>query len=181
MIAALLIASALVATPPHVVSGQTVFVPSSHVVTQFAVPVAVPQFASPIAPQSFVQYGTHSLATPRSDLATVGKEIAEIKAMLLEATKSGAITGLVIPTLVKTHCAKCHGPVDPKAGLDLSTLDKLTPQQRLRSIERMLADDEGQRMPPPSAGATPISADDLGKLIQEFSKAGEAAKPAAKP
>lgn len=180
MIAALLM-TVVLGTPPHVVSGQTVFVPSSHVVTQFAVPVAVPQFASPIAPQSFVQYGTHSLATPRSDLATVGKEIAEIKAMLLEATKSGAITGLAIPTLVKTHCAKCHGAVDPKGGLDLSTLDKLTPQQRLGAIERMLSDEEGKRMPPPAAGATSISADDLGKLIQEFSKAGEGAKPAAKP
>lgn len=154
----------------------TAFVPASHVVTQFAVPVALPQTVTTVAPQSFIQYGTNTTTTPRSDLQSIERQIAELRAMLVEAAQSGAVTGLALPSLVRTHCAKCHGGADPKGGLDLSTLDRLTPQQRLKSIERMLSDEPKQRMPPPSAGAA-ITADDLGKLIQEFSNAPAAVKP----
>lgn len=161
------------------VKQSVALVPTGQIVTQFATPVGVPVFASPVAPQSFVQYGTQSLSTPRTDLAEVKQEIAELKAMLVDAAKSGAITGLNLPNLVRKSCGQCHGPVDPKAGLDLSTLDKLTPEQRLKAIDRMLQDDPAGRMPPADSNVK-LSAEDLGKLIQEFTRRGEAEKPAKK-
>ncbi|HWC88697.1 MAG TPA: c-type cytochrome domain-containing protein [Pirellulales bacterium] len=146
------------------------------VVTQFAVPVAVPQYAVPVAPQSYVQYGGGAVVpAPAGRQATGANDTAEDRIaakILARLTSAGVIKPEAIPSLVSKTCAGCHSGPQPKAGLDLSTLQTLGPDVRLKCIGRVLSDDPGQRMPPASSGKTP-SAEDLGRLLQELSTRGQ--------
>ncbi|HEX3658641.1 MAG TPA: hypothetical protein VHV55_22810 [Pirellulales bacterium] len=146
------------------------------VVAQFAVPVAVPQYVVPIAPQSYVQYGGGAvMPAPAGRQATGGNDTAEDRIaarILARLTSAGVIKPEAIPSLVSKTCAGCHSGPQPKAGLDLSNLQALSPDIRLKCIGRVLSDDTSQRMPPVSSGKT-LSAEELGRLLQEFSSHGQ--------
>jgi hypothetical protein len=142
------------------------------VVTQFAVPVAVPQYVVPVAPQSYVQYGSGAIMpTPAGRQATGGNDTAEDRIaakILARLTSAGVIKSEAIPSLVSKNCAGCHSGPQPKAGLDLSNPRTLGADVKLKCIGRVLADDQTQRMPPVSSGKT-LSAEDLGRVLQELS------------
>lgn len=151
------------------------------VVTQFAVPVAVPQYAIPVAPQSYVQYGGGQISpVPSGNQPTGTNDTAEDRIaakILARLTSAGVIKPEAIPSLVSKTCAGCHSGPQPKAGLNLSDLRTLSPDAKLKSIGRVLADDELQRMPPATSGKK-LSAEDIGRLLQELSAAR---LPAAAP
>ncbi|HEX3870197.1 MAG TPA: c-type cytochrome domain-containing protein [Pirellulales bacterium] len=158
---------------------QTQVASTALVVTQFAVPVAVPQYAVTVAPTSHVQYGGVSTGANQTSYGTVGAtktsdttledRIAAKVVKALEA--SGKLSGVPKPpqTAVAQACAKCHGGVNPKGGLSLEDVSSLSDEQRLKSIARVLADDATQRMPP-AASDIKLSAEDIGKVLQELSQ-----------
>jgi hypothetical protein len=78
--------------------------------------------------------------------------------------------------LVARNCSKCHSGPTPKGKLDLSTPSKLAADDRLRAIRAVLADDEAQRMPPAASGVK-LSAEELGKLLQELSQSPKEVSP----
>ncbi|HEX4132466.1 MAG TPA: c-type cytochrome domain-containing protein [Pirellulales bacterium] len=137
------------------------------VVTQFAVPVAVPQYTVPVAPTSFVQYGGQLSAS--SGITTEALEDRIVAKVLKGLQASGTIKAAAAPSLVGRACATCHGATNPKAGLSLAATTALTADERLKSISRVLADDPQLRMPPSSSGIK-LSAEELGKLLQELSQ-----------
>jgi hypothetical protein len=156
------------------VGGCAVPAAAGIVVTQFAVPVAVPQYAVPVAPQSYVQYGGGQIApAPSGSQPTNSNETVEDRIaakILARLTSAGVIKPEALPSLVSKTCATCHSGPRPKAGLDLSDARTLTPELKLTAINRVLADDEAQRMPPPASGAK-LSPEDIGRLLQELSTA----------
>ncbi|HEY5313330.1 MAG TPA: c-type cytochrome domain-containing protein, partial [Pirellulales bacterium] len=97
--------------------------------------------------------------------------------ILARLTSAGVIKPEAIPSLVSKTCAGCHSGPQPKAGLDLSDLRTLAPDVRLKCIGRVLSDDPSQRMPPASSGKT-LSAEDLGRLLQEFAARAQAPRGA---
>jgi cytochrome c553 len=79
-------------------------------------------------------------------------------------------------TLIAKSCAKCHSGPAPKAKLDLSSPAGLSADDRLRAIRAVLSDDETHRMPPPASDVK-LSAEDLGKLLQELSQSPKEVQP----
>jgi mono/diheme cytochrome c family protein len=151
---------------------QPALVPSGLIVTQFAVPVAVPQYAIPVAPQSYVQYGGHVGATAPALDALEDRIVARVLQGLRDANAQDSAVPRR-PSLVVKHCGACHAGPEPKAELDLSDLSSLDASRRLECVSRVLSDDPAQRMPP-AASATRLSAEDVGRLLQELSQSKEA-------
>ena len=136
--------------------------------TQFAVPVAVPQYVVPVAPQSYVQYGMGASGYSTTSQESLEDRIAAKVIRGLQA--SGGLKALAEPpTLVSRNCTSCHSGAAPKGNLDLTDLARLSAERRLKCIGRVLADDEAVRMPPKASGAT-LNPDELGKLLQELSQ-----------
>lgn len=162
--AALLVSQAQATDRTFVASGGLL-------VTQFAVPVAVPQYVAPVAPQSYVQYGS---GYSTSSLDSLEDRIA---AKVLKGLQSAGVgtTAATGTTLVARNCVRCHSGAKPQAGLDLSDSTKLGADDRLRAIRAVLADDATKRMPPASA-AIKLSAEDTGKLLQELSQNKEVSR-----
>jgi hypothetical protein len=151
---------------------RTTVVTGGLLVTQFAVPVAVPQYAAPVAPPSYVQYGT---GYSTSSTESLEDRIAAKVIQGLQAT--GTLRPAALPpTLVARSCSKCHSGPTPKGKLDLSDASKLAAADRLRAIRAVLADDETQRMPPVTSGVK-LSAEELGKLLQELSQSPKEVSP----
>ncbi len=151
---------------------RTTVVSGGLLVTQFAVPVAVPQYAAPVAPPSYVQYGA---GYSTSSTETLEDRIAAKVIQGLQA--SGALRpAAAVSTLVVRNCSQCHSGATPKGKLDLSTPSKLTADDRLRAIRAVLADDDAQRMPPAASGVK-LSAQELGKLLQELSQSPKEVSP----
>jgi mono/diheme cytochrome c family protein len=160
-------ATSAVAGGPTFVARGTV-VPAGFVVTQFAVPVAVPQYTVPIAQPSYVQYGT--LQTGYGTASTEALEDRIVAKVLKGLQATGTVKPLEAPpSLVTRSCVQCHGGATPKAGLDLSRPDALSAEQRLACVARLLTDDAEKRMPPKASGVT-LSAEELGKVLQELSE-----------
>lgn len=165
---------------------------TNFVVTQFAVPVAVPQYVVPIAPQSFVQYGGFGasayssggqMPAPAGRQPTSSNETLEDRIaakIVARLTSSGVLSPEAVPSLVSRTCAGCHSGAQPKGGLDLSDVRKLAAEVRLKCVGRVLTDDPNQRMPPTSSGKN-LNADELGRLLQELSAAGQATVPPPAP
>ena len=151
---------------------QTTVVTGGLLVTQFAVPVAVPQYAAPVAPPSYVQYGA---GYSTSSTESLEDRIAAKVIQGLQAAGSLRPANPA-PTLVAKNCAKCHSGATPKGNLDLSAPAKLAADDRLRAIRAVLADDEAQRMPPATSGVK-LSAEELGKLLQELSQSPKEVSP----
>lgn len=158
-----------------IVKQQAVVLPQGVVVTQYAVPVAVPQYTHTVAPQSYVTYG---VPQQTESTATVESLTAEIAALRRALEESGQIRPQALPSLVTQSCGKCHSGPEAKGGFDLSDHAKLSSADRLKAINRMLADDPKQRMPPPASGHD-IDAATLGRLIQEFSVVSPVPKESA--
>lgn len=147
-----------------------VVVLNGQIVTQFAVPVAVPQTTVTVAPLSIVQYGTQSTLYPQTDAKRLADELAEIKSMLAEGIGNGSIKGLSLPTQIKSSCVACHSGATPKGGLDLSDLTKLDNATRLKAIARVTSDDAKVAMPPTASNQyKSLTAEQRGKLLQELS------------
>ena len=151
---------------------HTTVVNGGLLVTQFAVPVAVPQYAARVAPPSYVQYGA---GYSTSATETIEDRIAAkvIQGLQAAGTLRPAAVG---PTLVTQNCSRCHSGPTPKGKLDLSLPSKLSADDRLPRHPRVLADDEAQRMPPAASGVK-LSADQLGKLLQELSQSPKEVSP----
>ena len=163
-------------TVPAFAAPRAAVTQTNLVVTQFAVPVAVPQYVAPVAPQSYVQYGNSGSPYSTSSLNSLEDRIA---AKVLDAIRAaGGIKALESsPTLVGRFCTRCHsGPATTPAKLDLSDLSKLSSDQRLKCVRMVLSDDENQRMPPKTSGLT-LSPEDLGKLLQELSQSPKEVNP----
>lgn len=151
---------------------RTTVVSGGLVVTQFAVPVAVPQYAAPVAPPSYVQYGAgYSTSSTESLEDRIAAKV--IQGLQAAGTLRAASAA---PTLVARNCSKCHSGPTPKGKLDLSIPTKLAADDRLRAIRAVLADDEAQRMPPAASGVK-LSAEELGKLLQELSQSPKEVSP----
>jgi mono/diheme cytochrome c family protein len=158
---------------------QTAVVASNTIAVPVAVPSLVPQYVAaqygaPVAQASYVQYGAGT-SSSTSDTSTLEDRIA---AKILNALqKSGAVPASAASSLVAKNCAQCHSGASAKGGLDLSDLARLDCETKLGAIARLLTDDPAQRMPPAGSGVT-LSADDLGKVLQELSLPSFAAPPA---
>jgi mono/diheme cytochrome c family protein len=151
---------------------QTTVVTSGLLVTQFAVPVAVPQYVATVAPPSYVQYGS---GYSTSSTETLEDRIAAKVIQGLQASGNWRAAGAA-PTLVAQSCARCHSGPTPNGKLDLSVPSKLAAEDRLRAIRAVLADDEARRMPPASSGVK-LSAEEVGKVLQELSQSLKEVKP----
>lgn len=140
-------------------------VPAGFVAVPFAVPVAMP---------SYVQYqaiggvstavGQYYLPAVEPRAAGCANCVAKSSAAEAVATAAQATPERQASSLVIAQCGRCHGAVQPKAGLDLTK--KLDDATRLKAISRLLADDPQQRMP---KGAE-LSPEVLGQLIQELAQ-----------
>jgi cytochrome c5 len=147
----------------RIATSSFVEIPSGFVVVPFAVPVAMPSYVQyqaldygyTAAASAFVQPPATSQSSPASAAASAAPS----------KTESPAPDVLSGNTLISSQCGKCHGAVQPKAGLDLTgALDDAT---RLKAITRLLADDPKKRMPP----GKDLAPDLLGSLIQELATA----------
>lgn len=69
-------------------------------------------------------------------------------------------------TWIRRSCLSCHNVNKAEGGLDLSDLAKLSSEQRLTAIKRVVSDDPAVRMPP-SVELEPAA---LGGLVQELSE-----------
>ncbi len=69
-------------------------------------------------------------------------------------------------SIVQQTCLACHGGVAPRAGLDLSHPEQLSPNQRLQAIARVVSDDATARMPPGPA----LKSAEIDRLLQELSQ-----------
>lgn len=165
-----------------VIQAQPAVAATGLVVTQFAVPVAVPQYAVPVAPQSFVQYGG-SAVMPQSaaQQSTSSNDTVEDRIaakILARLTSAGVIKPEALPSVVSKACVQCHGGPVPKAGLDLSDVRRIGPDERLAAINRITADDAAKRMPPAGSGVK-LTPEEAGRLLHEISSAPYAAQSPA--
>lgn len=150
-IALLLCGSTAFASPRQklVIANQSaVILPAGFVAIPFAVPVAVPSYYQ-------YQYLPQYQAPAAPPAAEPAAQATNAPIQAHEAPP---------PTLVQRTCVKCHSGPEPKGKLDLS--GELSPEQRLKAIGRLLADDLAKRMPK----GKEIDAEMRGKLIQELAK-----------
>lgn len=159
-------------------SAARVVLPPRFIVTPYAAPIAVP-----VAPRSFVYYdvsydqGLHAASpiaergnrvVPESaDAAGLAGGARQVGAEGVTARSSRPIASSPRPhSLVERNCLKCHGQASPAAGFILSDPRRLSAEQRLLAIRRLLDDDPARRMPKDST----LSARELGELLQELSE-----------
>lgn len=132
---------------------SAVFIPQGFIAVPYAVPVALPSYV-------------HYQAMPQVPAPPVVGEP-------VQATSAATQGQEAPPTLVSQSCVKCHSGPTPKGKLDLS--GELSPETRLKMIQRMLADDPTKRMPKGKL----LEAQAIGLLIQELSRAPTVPKPVA--
>ena len=163
-LAAFIVSAAV--TSPILAGGalSTITTTNGFIVTQFAVPVAVPQYVVPVAPASHVQYGGAAPLAINEALedrivAKVLKGLQGSATFKAQASSEAAIT---------KSCVSCHNAISPKGGLSLADMTALTAEQRLKCIARTLSDDPQMRMPPASSGMK-LSPEELGTLLHELS------------
>lgn len=156
-------------------TGAVVVTPGTVVVSQFAVPVAVPQYvvpqyAQPVAPPSYVQYGNIPRST-HSGAATDALEerIAERVVRALRAGGVSATAATAPASLVGRTCGNCHGDAQARGNLNLARPGELSAERRLQAIARVLSDDPQRRMPPPASDMR-LAPEELGLLLQELSQ-----------
>lgn len=151
---------------------------TQQVVTSFAVPVGVP-VATVANPSLFYSYNAYApqQAAASADVYSQSFEarLAERIAEKIAARMAGGTFEAKALTVVDQHCAKCHSGPEPKGGFAVD-LGPLTAAQKLKSINRILADDTGKRMPKGEA----LTGQEIGKLIQ-FLSTPEVTAAAAKP
>lgn len=148
-------------TAPAVVVQKPAFA-----VVPFAVPVAVP--VATIA-QPAVFYGYRQYAAGSDQPSAVSSR--KLTADGFSADRPPAES---ISTIARS-CVACHGGTAPKAGLDLTDLTRLTPQQRLQAVARVVSDDPSVRMPP----SRPLPPAEIGRVLQELSEPGPGPSPRA--
>jgi mono/diheme cytochrome c family protein len=160
----------IVATSPTFAGGNvsTIATTNGFIVTQFAVPVAVPQYVVPVAPASHVQYG--GAAPLAINEALEDRIVAKVLKGLQGSPTFKAQTSAETP--VTKTCVSCHNATSPKGGLSLADMTALTAEQRLKCIARTLSDDPETRMPPASSGMK-LSPEELGTLLHELSQSPE--------
>jgi mono/diheme cytochrome c family protein len=123
-------------------------------VVPFAVPVAVPVA---VVSRPAVFYGLSPYAVSGSGAAADETQQVAAPAATHRAASEAK-------SLVARSCISCHGGAAPKAGLDLSDLGALTPQQRLAAVARVVSDDAALRMPPDRA----LAPGEIGAVLQEL-------------
>lgn len=129
-------------------------------VTAFALPVGVPLAA--INP-----------AQPSYSVAPQAVPDAEYQEFL--AWRASRVKPQSIPqTAIQRSCVQCHSGPSPKGKLDLS--GDLSDTVRLKSVGRIV---RGEM--PPTAKKTPLTADAVGKLIEELSTKADAVKDVPPP
>lgn len=161
-----------------------IVVPQGFVVTQFAVPVAVP-----VAPMSYVFYrsGGCMVQAPAMQLqpgAAQPQPVPEVGGDKPQPTTGAQPNPQPQPvpasdpnpqpepvksqsaSLVKEYCGNCHGTTNPKGNLVLDGVNKLDADHFRSAIGRLLSDDPELRMP---KGAV-VSPEKLGLLMQELEK-----------
>ena len=165
--------SLLIGLFTHVALGQHPFVVSSprRIVTEFAVPVAVP-----VAPFSPVWYGTspaqfggttYGPATDRGpnfsarDSEAWLDQIAEKVAARLSNDAKRQPAPSVGSTLFQERCTICHGGTSPKGKVSFDNLESLSSELRLRAIRSIL----NGKMP---QGGAKVSPEEVGRLIGEL-------------
>ncbi len=161
--------------PPHVTT------PPQRIVTEFAVPVAVP-----VAPLSPIWYGTSpsqfggtacgQSATPQYGAATSSREqdawldrLAEKVAVRLSKESTVTANGTIgdktakpsASALFVERCSTCHSGANPKGGMSLDNLATLSAEQRLRSVRSIIT----EKMP---QGGPKLSPAEAGRLIGEL-------------
>lgn len=132
------------------------------VVQNYAIPVAVP--VAPLATyyysSSQVQQQAYS-GPPRSAEDILVDRLVEKLSARIGGASLPAAQAIAKQTLFGQKCATCHAKGDLENGKpQFTTLEALTPQQRLNAIDAMVHD----RMPKGSK----LSAQDAGELIREI-------------
>ena len=194
---ALLAAVGLTLACPHraeagrIVCRQRVTVVNqAFVATAFAVPIAVP-----VAPVSFVQYGSYAApayagvqqgALPQSQYQATQRTYSDYardytefiglyKAWRAANAEDYTASGRSFtpqaepPSLVHQKCAKCHSGEEPRGGLDLSDLSALTCKQIVEAVRRVVSDDPKQRMPHEPSGGHALEPSEIGSILQILS------------
>ncbi|HZZ73579.1 MAG TPA: hypothetical protein VFE24_15100 [Pirellulales bacterium] len=138
---------------------------AQRVVTEFAVPVAVP-----VAPYAPVWYGytLHSPDPPADD--ALAERVAEKLATRLKLGPPTA--GLPTPAKplapavaeAAQRCLRCHAGAKPAGDFNLEHFEQLAPDRRLLAVQAIVS----EKMPP---DAPALSAAEAGRLILELSKA----------
>lgn len=123
---------------------QVIVAPGGFIVTQFAVPVAVP-----VAPQAYFAYPPLPPAPPISAAEASGMQAADV-----ESDVAGA-------DLVRQQCGACHAAESPRGGFQLRNPAELTDAERVSAVRRLLDDDPGRRMPK----GRELTSRELGQLI----------------
>lgn len=173
---ALVIAAALTAGVCQT-NVQAAQVAAASAVVPFAVPVGVPvaTVANPSLFYSYNAYAPQQAASADVYSQSFEARLAERIAEKIAARMAGGTLEAKALTVVDQHCAKCHSGPEPKGGFAVD-LGPLTAAQKLKSINRILADDTGKRMPKGEA----LTGQEIGKLIQ-FLSTPEVTAAAAKP
>jgi mono/diheme cytochrome c family protein len=136
------------------VARQVVMKQQAVAIVPFAVPVAVPVA---VVARPAVFYGL-------SPYAVSGTGAAADETPQVAAPAAAHPAASEAKSLVARSCISCHGGTAPKAGLDLSDLGALTPQQRLAAVARVVSDDAALRMPPDRA----LAPGEIGAVLQEL-------------
>ena len=160
--------AACFANPPcNVVRNQAVAV-TPLVVTEFAVPIAVPVAAAAPYSYGYASNAGFDAAGIVGELRALRMELSQARSGGLSPNNSSAASSTVEkPSLVRQTCAKCHGGAEPKAGVSLDNLEALDDATRLKAAAAVLSD----RMP--KGGK--LDADTAGKLLLELTTKPSAA------
>ena len=171
--------AACFASPPcnmvrnQAVAGNPAGVPVTPlVVTEFAVPIAVPVAAAAPYSYGYASNAGFGAAGIVNELRALRIELSQVRSGGLSAVNSLAGNSTVEkPSLVRQTCAKCHGGSEPKAGVSLDNLAALDDATRLKAAAAVLSD----RMP--KGGK--LDADTAGKLLLELTTKPSAPAKAA--
>jgi hypothetical protein len=161
-------ATCLANPPCNVIRNQAVAA-TPLVVTEFAVPVAVPVAAASPYSYGYATNGGFDSTGIVAELRALRTELSRAGGSNVAASNSVAAK----PSLVQQTCAKCHGGPEPKAGVSLENLAALDDATRLQAAAAVLSD----RMP--KGGK--LDADTAGKLLLELTKKPNAAVPQPLP
>jgi mono/diheme cytochrome c family protein len=147
-------------------SGNHHIAQQQHVITAFAVPVAVP-----VAPLAAYWYGVSEYASfPGSaSQRTAPEALSAEPSRETEPRGSGLQGGAPKParSLIAQRCTSCHGRTSPKQGLSLVDPLSLSDQDRLRAIRAVVNGD----MPP--AEGEPLADADRTAILRELMNAND--------
>ncbi len=136
-----------------------------------AVPIAVP-----VGMPSYVQYQAPAASYGTAAAVGYGAPAAGAAAPAACAQQQPAEEALGDTVdFVAQACVRCHGPVKPKGGLDLTK--PVDERGRLEMLRRLFARDPAQRMPP----GRQLAPAELAGIVEQITAEAEAPTPNPAP